>query len=80
MGEDLSLTQRQELRELVQQNMVVFSEVPESTDLVEHHIHTRLGEKVRKRPYRIPESWRVAVQWEVTTMLEMGVLEESHSG
>ncbi|XP_045079957.1 histone H3.3A-like [Coregonus clupeaformis] len=36
------------------------------------------GEKVRKLPYRIPEARRAAVQREVTTMLEMGVLEESH--
>jgi hypothetical protein len=48
MGEDLSPTQRQELRELVQRNMDVFSEVPVCTDLVEHHIHTSPREKVRE--------------------------------
>ena len=79
MGEDLSPTQRQELRELVQRNMAVFSEVPGRTDLVEHQIHTLPVEKVCKRPYRIPEAQRVTVQREMTTMLEMGVLEESHS-
>lgn len=34
---------------------------------------------MRKRPYKIPQARRVVVQREVTTMLEMGVLEESHS-
>lgn len=40
MGEDLNPTQRQALRDLVQRNTAVFSEVPGLTDLVEHHIHT----------------------------------------
>ena len=59
----------------------VSPEVPGHTALVEHHIHTRLGEKVRKRPYRIPEARRLAVQCEVTTMLGtgVGVLEESNN-
>jgi hypothetical protein len=71
--------QKQELRELVARNTVVFSEKPFLTVLIEHHIHTRPGETVRKQPYRIPEAQREAVKQEVEAMLRMGFVEESHS-
>ena len=45
-NKDLDPAQKQELRELVDRNMVVFSEKPGLTTLIEHHIRTRPGETV----------------------------------
>ena len=78
-NEDLDPAQKQELRELVDRNTVVFSKKPGHTTLIEHHIRTQPGESVRKRPYRIPETQRKAVKQEVEAMLRMGGVEESHS-
>jgi hypothetical protein len=79
LGEQLSPAQRQELMELVDQNQDVFSSEPGHTNLVQHHIITEPGKKVKLRPYRIPEARREAVRTEVKTMLEAGVIEESNS-
>ena len=65
--------------ELVDQNQDVFSSEPGHTNLVQHHIITEPGKKVKLRPYRIPEARREAVRTEVKTMLEVGVIEESNS-
>ena len=79
LGEQLSPAQRQELMELVDQNQDVFYGEPGHTNLVQHHIITEPGKKVKLRPYRIPEARREAVRTEVKTMLEVGVIEESNS-
>ena len=60
-------------------NTALFSEKPGRTTLIEHHIHTRPGETVRKRPYWIAEAQRKAVKQEVKVILRMGVVEESNS-
>ena len=60
-NEDLDPAQKQELRELVDRNTAVFSEMPGRTTLIEHHIRTRTRETVRKRPYLILEALRKAV-------------------
>lgn len=78
-NEDLDPAQKQELRELIDWNTAVFSKKPGHTTLIEHHIRTRPGETVQKRPYRIPEAQREAVKQEVEAMLRMRVVEESHS-
>ena len=65
--------------ELVDQNQDVFSSEPGQTNLVQHHIITEPGKKVKLSPYRIPEARREAVRTEVRTMLDAGVIEESNS-
>ncbi|MGL4504143.1 MAG: reverse transcriptase family protein, partial [Aeromonas sobria] len=52
---------------------------PGRTDLIHHHIETIPVEVARSRLHRLPEH-KKKVDWdEVEAMLELGVIEESHS-
>ncbi|KAG5847077.1 hypothetical protein ANANG_G00122120 [Anguilla anguilla] len=79
MGQQLTTHQVQDLRELLDRNRDVFSDLPGRTSITEHDIVTEPGKKVRLRPYRIPEAQREAIREEVRKMLQMGVIEESRS-
>ena len=79
MGDDLSPAQKQDLSDVVLQHQDVFSEVPGRTTVAQHDIRTAAGVTVRVPPYRVPEARRVAIQAEVAKMLELRVIEESHS-
>ena len=79
VGEALSPSQSQDMRDLVLQHLDVFSERPGRTTTASHDIRTEPGARVRLRPYRIPEARRAAIRAEVASMLQMGVIEESHS-
>lgn len=48
------------------------------TNLKEHHIETSPGVEVRSRPYRLPKHKKKVCE-ELEAMLEMGIIEESHS-
>jgi len=79
MGEQLSERQRQDLRELIDCHRDVCSTDAGHTDLLQHHIITEPGKKVKLRPYRIPEARTEAVRQEVKTMLKNEIIEESHN-
>ena len=79
MGDDLSPAQKQDLRDIVLQHQDVFSEVPGRTTVAQHDIRTAAGVMVRVLPYRVPEARRVAIQAEVARMIQLRVIEESHS-
>ncbi|KAJ8334093.1 hypothetical protein SKAU_G00397320 [Synaphobranchus kaupii] len=61
MGEQLTPSQRQDLRDLVNRNRDVFSNEAGHTDLIQHRIITESGKRVKLRPYRIPEARREAI-------------------
>lgn len=68
---DLPPIQYQHLKELVDPNRDVFSEIPGRTTVIAHDIQTPPATVVRLRLYRIPEAqWKV-VQEEVRNMLEL---------
>ncbi|XP_063070441.1 uncharacterized protein LOC134461440 [Engraulis encrasicolus] len=79
VGPGLSPHQRQETLELVDRNRDVFSSLPGNTEVVQHEILTVPGRTVTQRPYRVPEARKVAIEQEVKSMLELGVIEESKS-
>ena len=79
MGDQLSSRQVQVLGELLARSKDVFSETPGRTTVIAHDIKTEPGKTVRLRPYRIPEAKREAIREEVRKMLDLGVVEESHS-
>ena len=79
MGELLSPSQTQDMRKMVIQHLNVFSERPGRTTITSHDIRTEPGVSVRLRPYRVPEARSAAIREEVASMLQMGVIEESHS-
>ncbi|XP_064418480.1 uncharacterized protein LOC135358762 [Latimeria chalumnae] len=79
VSRELSAVQREAVTDMLRRNRDVFSKVPGRTREVMHDIITPLGQKVRQKPYRIPEAKRGLIKAEVEKMLEMGILEESHS-
>ncbi|CAM4615491.1 unnamed protein product [Lepidochelys kempii] len=76
---ELTPEQRTEVIDMIQRNQDVFCTQPGRTTLVQHHIVTRPGVRVTIRPYRILETKREEIRTEVKKMLELGVIEESHS-
>jgi len=79
MGEQLTSSQQQDLRELFGQFRDVFSTEPGYTDLIQHNIITDAGKKVKLRPYRVPEARREAISAEVQKMLTAEIIEPSYS-
>ncbi len=78
-GDHLSPSQLTDVARLQAEFADVFSSLPGRTNLIQHHIETEPGVIVRSRPYRLPEHKKQVVQTELGAMLEMGVIEESHS-
>ncbi len=78
-GDHLSPSQLTDVARLQKEFSDVFSPRPGRTNLIQHHIETEPGVVVRSRPYRLPEHKKKVVQSELEAMLEMGVIEESHS-
>ncbi len=78
-GDHLSPSQLTDVARLQKDFADVFSPRPGRTNLIQHHIETEPGVVVRSRPYRLPEHKKKVVQSELEAMLEMGVIEESHS-
>ncbi len=78
-GDHLSPRQLTDLARLQADFADVFSPLPGRTDLVQHHIETLPGEVARSRPYHLPEHKKNVVREELKAMLNLGVIEESHS-
>ncbi|XP_075786849.1 uncharacterized protein LOC142829675 isoform X2 [Pelodiscus sinensis] len=79
MGPELSPVQRGELQRVAQRFEPFFSTRPGRVRTTHHHIATRPGHKVRDQHRPLPRKMWETVQRELQTMLEMGVVEESHS-
>ncbi len=78
-GDHLSPRQLTDLAQLQAAFADVFSPLPGRTNLVQHHIEMLPGEVARSRPYRLREHKKNVVQEELKAMLNLGVIEESHS-
>ena len=78
-GEDLSESQAADVVSLQLQFADVFSPLPGRTPLITHDIETQPGLTVRTRPYRLPVHKQDVVRRELAAMLDLGVVEESHS-
>ena len=68
---------QQELEACIPEGL--FTETPGRTPLVEHHIRLKAPGPVRLPGYRIPAQLLPKIRQEVETMLEMGIIEPSHS-
>ncbi|CAM5105442.1 unnamed protein product [Natator depressus] len=75
---DLTPNQK-EVTEMINRYQDVFSTKPGQTTEAYHHIITDPGAKVTLRPYQVPAAKREEIKAEVKRMLELGVIEESHS-
>ena len=80
IDDNLSPTQKQDLRALLQKYQDILTDVPGRTTVIEHELCLQPeAAPVRQRPYRIPESQRKAVKEELDWMLAQGIIQPSKS-
>ena len=75
----LSNEEQNQVRSLVQEFSGTFSEKPGRTTLMEHDIKLTTDTPVRVKQYPLPYSMMQAVNDEVRSMIELGVIERSES-
>lgn len=75
----LNPTQTQEITELLHEFLVLFSDVPSQTDVLEHDINVGDAEPIRQRFYRVPVEKREVLEKEVQYLLDNGLAEPSFS-
>ncbi|XP_037505621.1 uncharacterized protein LOC119381945 [Rhipicephalus sanguineus] len=78
-SDKLSAQRATELKALISRHKDVFSERPGVTDWAVCKLSTTTEEPVHVRQYPLPFAVRQEVEAEVATMLQMGVIERSHS-
>ncbi len=76
---ELEVDKQTEVRHLLRQFTDVITDLPGSTDMVEHSIKLTSEEPVRSRPYPVPHSIRDSIRSEIDAMLDMGIIETSES-
>ena len=78
-SESLTMEQRKQAMDLVDEYRHIFTDRPNTTALEEHKIILTTDEPVRQKPYYLPYSKREAVTSEIQRMLEAGVIEQTVS-
>ena len=76
LGDQLDIQQKRELEGLLSEYRKVFSNKPQRTDMLQHHIDTRESRPVRLPPYRLPHAYRDSVEKELKEMER--VVSSSH--
>ncbi|XP_048255087.1 uncharacterized protein LOC125381692 [Haliotis rufescens] len=79
MFKDLTEEQQIEVRELVSEFRDVLSDLPGKVDCMQYKIKLTCNEPIRSKPYPLPHHMRDVVAKEIQSMLDMGVIEPSHS-
>ncbi|XP_033730000.1 uncharacterized protein LOC117319277 [Pecten maximus] len=77
--QDLTKDQSRDVQCLIQEFKDVLTDVPGSTSLIEHEIHTTTSDPVRVKSYPLPYTTKEVINEEVGKMLEMRVIEPSTS-
>lgn len=57
----------------------MFLAKPGTTHFTAHEIHSKSDRIVNQQPYGVPEAHKETTGEEIKKMLELGVIEESHS-
>ena len=79
LGEELSVTQTKEVREVLRRHVKVMSEIPGKTELVQHNVDVGGAKPIRLAPYWVPQCHMVWLKEELGRILEDGVIVESNS-
>ncbi|XP_071101021.1 uncharacterized protein [Haliotis cracherodii] len=79
ISKDLTEEQQIEVRELVSEFRDVLSDLPGKVDCMQYKIKLTCNEPIRSKPYPLPHHMRDVVAKEIQSMLDMGVIEPSHS-
>lgn len=78
-GDDLPKDVEQKLKDLTHKYSAVFTDIPGTCRLVEHHINLTSDTPVRSKPYPIPYHMREKLKDDIDEMLRLGVIRESDS-
>ena len=68
-----------DIKQVLEQNQSVLSDLPEKTHLTEHSVHLTSDVPVRSRANPTPHATRQVVKQEIEAMLQLGVIESSES-
>ena len=79
ISDDLTESQRQQVKELLREFSDIFSGKPNLTSVATHKIDTGDSPPIRSSPYRIPQKLEEEVNNEIERMLEMGIIRPSTS-
>ena len=79
LGEELSVKQMKEVREVLRRHVKVMSGIPGKTELVQHNVDVGGAKPIRLAPYQVPQCHKVWLKEELGRMLEDGVIVESNS-
>ncbi|XP_041483470.1 uncharacterized protein LOC121430260 [Lytechinus variegatus] len=79
VNEELSETQKTQLREVLGEYADVLTDLPGKTDVMTHDIQLTSSEPFRKKQYPIPHALQTTVRKEVEDMLTMEIIEPSQS-
>ena len=77
IGDQLSVSQKNELQQILNEFADVLQDKPGRTTIVEHTINTGTANPVRLPPYRVPHAYMV--ESELKEMLDGGIIEPSAS-
>ncbi|XP_075141564.1 uncharacterized protein LOC142217269 [Leptodactylus fuscus] len=75
----LAEAQRSQLNEVLHSLPGLFSGKPGRTDQAIHHVDTGNHTPIRRSPYRVSSEVQVQMRKEIDEMLELGVIQPSHS-
>ena len=78
-GEQLTETQREQIKELLSHFPSVTRNTPGITHKMIHRIRTTDCVPIRQKPYRIPQAYREEVLKELEEMEKQGIIEKSES-
>ena len=73
----LNNKQRKEAEQLVEEFKDIFSDVPTTTNIVEHKVELTHNEPIKSKPYPIPYKMQEVVDKEIADMLATGIIEPS---
>jgi len=62
---------------LLEEYKDIFTDVPSITDVGKHQIQLTTAEPIKGRAYSLPLALRETLDWEINSMLAMGVIEEA---
>ena len=78
-NDDLEVSQKDELRDLLQTYTDVLTDVPGKTNLLKHDVKLNSDIPVSKKAYTLPYALRDKVKKEIQDMVEAGIAEKSTS-
>jgi len=73
----LNRKQRKDAEQLVEEFKDIFSDVPTTTNIVEHKVELSHDEPIKSKPYPIPYKMQEVVDKEIADMLAMSIIEPS---